>query len=466
MQSKLKRRPTDVDMTEGGIGKHLIAFAIPLLVGNLFQMMYNMVDTWVVGQFVSDEAFSAVGTLGSVTNLMIGFFTGLASGAGVVISRFFGARKYDRVRDAVNTSVILTVVLSVLFTVLGLTLIPAFMKMLAMPDDVRVEAVTYLSIWFSGISGLMIYNMGAAIMRAVGDSRRPFRYLVVAAITNTVLDLVFVIVFKWGVAGVAAATIIAQGVSATLTVISLCRNDSCVKVSFKGMKFHTPIMKEILVIGLPAALQMTITAFSNIFVQRYINFFGKEVMGGWTAYNKIGQVIMLPMQSFALASTTFVGQNIGQKQVKRAERGANTALLISVLFTATLVVPILIFSDVFVAIFNTNPLIVNYGTIFVRNLVPFYLVWCVNQIYSGALRGVGKSTGPMVIMLTSFVAFRQTYLFIVSNFISNTILPIAMAFPAGWVLAAIITFIYYKVSGLEVKEKKDKKDATGEEIAA
>ena len=163
MFTKIKRA-TDVDMTDGGIVKHLINFAIPLLIGNLFQMMYNMVDTWVVGKYVSDEAFSAVGTLGSVTNLMIGFFMGLTSGAGVVISRFFGAKRYDKVKDTVNTSIIITAVLCALFTVLGLALIPVFMKMLDMPSDVMPEAVTYLSIWFAGISGLMIYNMGSAIM--------------------------------------------------------------------------------------------------------------------------------------------------------------------------------------------------------------------------------------------------------------------------------------------------------------
>ena len=454
MLTKAKGRSVDVDMTEGGIAKHLITFAIPLLIGNLFQMMYNMVDTWVVGQFVSDAAFSAVGTLGSVTNLMTGFFIGLSSGAGVVISRFFGAKQYDRVKDTVNTSIILTAVLCVLFTVLGLALIPVFIKILDMPSDVKDEAVTYLSIWFAGISGLMIYNMGSSIMRAVGDSKRPFRYLVVAAIANTVLDLVFVIVFRWGVAGVAIATIIAQGVSATLTVISLCRNESCVRVSFKGLKFHKPIMTEIFIIGLPAALQMTITSFSNIFVQSYINFFGMEVMGGWTAYNKVGQIVLLPMQSFALASTTFVGQNIGKNQVKRAEKGANIALLMSVCSTAILMIPIMIFARVFVAFFNGNASIIDYGSTFIRMLLPFYLVWCINQIYSGALRGVGKSTAPMVIMLSSFVAFRQTYLFVVAKFISNTIIPIAMAFPAGWVLSAIITLIYYKVTGLRPKEKK------------
>lgn len=466
MFSKTKKRITDVDMTEGGIAKHLVTFAFPLLIGNLFQMMYNMVDTWVVGQFVSDAAFSAVGTLGSVTNLMIGFFMGLSSGAGVVISRFFGAKRNDRVRDTVNTSVIMTAVLCVLFTVLGLALIPVFMKMLAMPEDVRVEAVTYLSIWFAGISGLMIYNMGSAIMRAVGDSRRPFIYLVVAAVVNTVLDLVFVIVFKWGVAGVAIATVTAQGISALLTVISLCRNDSCVKISFKGMRFHTPIMREILVIGFPAALQMTITAFSNIFVQSYINFFGKEVMGGWTAYNKVGQLLLLPMQSFALASTTFVGQNMGQNQVKRAEKGANTAFFMSLGSTAVLVIPIMIFAPGMVSIFNSNPEIIDFGATFIRLLTPFYLLWCVNQIYSGALRGVGKSTGPMIIMLASFVLFRQTYLFVVANFISNTVIPIAMGFPAGWVLSAIITIIYYKITGLKPKEKEDNSDGNYEKVAA
>ena len=453
MLSNAKKRRIDVDMTDGNITRHLITFAIPLLIGNLFQMMYNMVDTWVVGRFVGDAAFSAVGTLGSVTNLMIGFFLGLSSGAGVVISRFFGAKQYDRVRDTVNTAVIMTVVLCVLFTVLGIACIPVFMKMLDMPDEVMTEAVTYLSIWFAGISGLMIYNMGSAIMRAVGDSRRPFRYLVVSAVTNTVLDLVFVIVFKWGVAGVAAATIIAQGVSAALTVISLCRNESCVRISFKGMRFDQSIMREIFVIGFPAALQMTITAFSNIFVQSYINFFGMEVMGGWTAYNKVGQLILLPMQSFALASTTFVGQNIGQNQVRRAEKGANTALLISVLSTLILLTPTMIFARAFVSVFNTNTEIVTYGARFIRLLIPFYLLWCINQIYSGALRGVGKSTGPMIIMLASFVAFRQLYLFVMANYISNTVIPIVMSFPAGWVLSAIITLIYYKVTGLRPKKR-------------
>ena len=454
MLAQAKRKTTDVDMTEGSIIRHLIMFAIPLLIGNLFQMMYNMVDTWVVGRFVSDAAFSAVGTLGSVTNLMIGFFMGLTSGAGVVIARLFGAKQYDRVKSAVNTSIIMTVALCVLFTVIGLVMIPLFMQMLDMPDEVRPEAVIYLSIWFAGISGLMIYNMGSAIMRAVGDSRRPFYYLVVAAVTNTLLDLLFVIVFEWGVAGVAIATVIAQGLSAVLVLISLCRTESCVKISLKGMRLERDLLGEIVRIGFPAALQMAITSFSNIFVQSYINYFGKECMGGWTAYTKIDQVVLLPMQSLSLASTTFVGQNIGQNQIKRAEKGANIALFLSFASTVLLILPVMIFANFFVGIFNTNPEIIGYGALFLRWLTPFYLFWCVNQIYAGALRGVGNSTAPMVIMLASFVAFRQTYLFVVSRYISNTILPIAMGFPAGWAISAIATIVYYKIVGLKPREAK------------
>ncbi len=457
MSAKIRSRSIDKNMTDGSIAKHLITFAIPLLIGNLFQMLYNMVDTWVVGRFVSDAAFSAVGTLGSVTNLMIGFFMGLTSGAGVVISRFYGAGRLERVRDTVNTSVIMTAVLCVVFTVLGLALTPVFLLILKMPANVRSEAVTYLTIWFSGLSGLMIYNMGAAIMRAVGDSRRPFIYLVVAAVTNTVLDLVFVIVFKWGVAGVAIATVIAQALSALLTVISLCRNESAVKIVFKGMKFDTGLLKEIVNIGFPAALQMAITSFSNIFVQSYINHFGEFCMGGWTAYSKIDQIVILPMQSLSLASTTFVGQNLGCDQVKRAERGANTAFFMSLAATAVLIVPVIIFSGSFVSIFNKNGEIIEYGTLFLRYLTPFYLFWCVNQIYAGALRGAGNSKAPMIIMLFSFVVFRQAYLFIVANFISNTILPIAMGFPAGWVLSAAITVVYYKKAGLAPKELRAQK---------
>ena len=226
-------RKGETDMTEGSIFRHLLAFAFPLLVGNIFQMLYNMVDTWVVGNFVSDTAFSAVGSVGPMINMLIGFFSGLASGAGVVISQYFGAGKEDKVRETVHTSIALTLILAVVFTAVGLFMIPHFLRMSNTPEEVIPDSTTYLTIYFAGIAGLLIYNMGAGILRAVGDSTKPFIFLVVSAVINTVLDLVFVCVFHMGVAGVAYATIIAQGVSAILIMIVLLRTRACIRFSFR-----------------------------------------------------------------------------------------------------------------------------------------------------------------------------------------------------------------------------------------
>ena len=448
------KKSADVDMTEGNIAKHLITFALPLIFGNLFQMLYNMVDTWVVGNYVSDTAFSAVGTLASVTNLMIGFFTGLAGGVGVIISQHFGAGNNERVKRAVHTAATLTLILCVVFTALGLILVKPFMVILKMPSEVEPEAVSYLSVWFTGISSLMIYNMGSGIMRAVGDSRRPFYFLVVSAIINTVLDLLLVLVFDMGVVGVALATVIAQTVSALMVIITLMTANSAVRFQPKAMCLDRELLGKIIRIGIPTALQMSITSFSNIFVQSYINFFGKECMGGWTAYSKIDQIVLLPMQSISLATTTFVGQNLGKRQTERADRGVNVGLMMSLASNVALILPIMLFAGFFVSIFNSSPEIIEYGTMFLHWLTPFYLTWCINQSYSGALRGSGNTTVPMIIMLSSFVVFRQVYLFVVSNFISNTILLIAMAFPAGWVLSSILTFVYYKKVGLMGKRSK------------
>lgn len=444
----------DVDMTEGNIFRHLVGFAIPLLLGNIFQQMYNMVDTWVVGNFVSTEAYSAVGTLGSVTNLMIGFFMGLANGVGVVIARAYGAGDHEKVQRTVHSAAALTLVMGAAFTVIGFGLMPVIPKMLRLPEEVVDEARIYLAVWLSGLIGLMTFNMGAGVLRAVGDSRRPFIFLVIAAIVNTGLDLLFVLVLKWGVAGVAAATIIAQTMSGVLTTITLIRTKNCIKLSPRRIRFHRDVTLESVKIGFPAGLQMSITAFSNIFVQSYINYFGKEVMGGWTTYSKVDQLILLPMQSLSLASSTFVGQNVGKGDLKRAKRGVNVALLSSLAATATLIIPVVIFSGFFADVFTDDPKVLEYGSTFLRTITPFYILWSVNQIYSGALRGSGNSIGPMVIMLTSFVAFRQLYLFVMANFISNTIFPISMAFPAGWLLSAIITFIYYHAVGLKGKRYK------------
>ena len=446
---KLIRPKRDVDMTEGSIIRHLLMFALPLLVGNIFQQLYNTVDTWVVGNYVSNEAFSAVGTVGPVINMLIGFFSGLASGAGVVISQYYGAKKYEDVQRTVHTSILMTLIMGVAFTFIGIAMTPFMLQFMKTPADVLPESTAYLTIYFAGVIGLMLYNMGAGFLRAVGDSQRPFYFLVVSAVINTVLDLVFVLVFDMGVEGVALATVIAQCTSAMLVMLTLIRTDSCVHFSFRALHIHADMMKKIIRVGIPAAVQMAITSFSNVFVQSYINYFGTDCMAGWTAYSKIDQLIFLPMQSLALASTTFVGQNLGHNQPKRARRGADTALILAFLSTAVVMIPVIVFSDNMVAFFNDKLEVVEYGSLFLSRITPFYILCCVNQVYSGALRGAGNSRAPMVIMLCSFVVFRQLYLYIMANFISNTILPIAMGYPAGWLLCSALTFIYYKRTKLE-----------------
>jgi len=449
-----KRR--DVDMTEGSIVRHLLTFAIPLLIGNLFQQMYNMVDTWVVGRYVSNEAYAAVGTLGPVTNMMIGFFSGLASGAGVVISQYYGAGKHDRVQDTVHTAIVMTIVLGIVLTALGLFMIPYVLEILNTPTSVLPESTAYLTIYFAGLWGLMIYNMGAGILRAVGDSQRPFYFLVVCALTNIVLDLVFVLTFDMGVTGVALATVISQFVSASLVIITLMRSDSCIKLYLKKLRMHWDILRKIIRVGIPAAIQLAITAFSNIFVQSYINSFQEDAMSGWTTYSKVDQLLFLPMQSIALSGTTFVGQNLGKGQVDRAKDGVRWSLILSLSITGIMMIPVIAFAPHIVAFFNSKAEVVYYGSMLLRWITPFYLICCFNQVFAGVLRGSGDSKAPMLINIFAFVVFRQIYMFFMSR-IHNDILLLAFGYPAGWLLASVLCGIYYKKAKFGSKRLVDDK---------
>ena len=438
--SRIQRQ--SMDMTEGSIARQLISFAFPLLIGNLFQQLYNTVDTWVVGNFVSDNAFAAVGSMGPIVNMFIGFFLGFATGAGALISQNFGAKNEDAIEKLVHTSIVATFAIGLIFTVSGHLLTPLLLDFAKIPEAVRPEAKTYLSIYFSGIMGLVFYNMGAAILRAVGDSKRPFYFLVVCAVMNTVLDLVFVLGFGMKVEGVAWATVISQAVSAILIVISLMRTKTCVRLQFRKLKVNWHLLGRIVSLGIPSALQVSITSFSNIFVQSYINFFGPNCMSGYTAYSKIDMLLFLPAQSVSMATTTFVGQNLGCGQVKRARQGVTASILISAGVTTALMIPVLIFSGDVVRIFTTQQDSIYYGTLFLRYITPFYILTCFTQVFSSALRGAGNSRAPMVIMLSSYVAFRQVYLAIMST-VWNEVIPIAMGYPLGWILSCTIFVIYY-----------------------
>jgi putative MATE family efflux protein len=350
----------------------------------------------------------------------------------------------------------MTLILGVVFTVVGILMVPLVLKLMNTPESVIPESTEYLTIYFAGIMGLLIYNMGSGILRAIGDSKRPFYFLLVSALTNIVLDLVFVLVFNMGVGGVALATVIAQGLSAIMVLVTLFRTSSCVKLQLSHLRLYGDMLGKIVKLGIPAALQMAITSFSNIFVQSYINYFDTYAMGGWTAYSKIDQLILLPMQSLALASTTFVGQNLGKGNEQRARKGVRTALLMSVVSTVILMIPVMIFAPQAVWFFRREPAVIEFGTLFIRWLSPFYVLCCVNQIYAGALRGSGNTTTPMIIMLVSFVAFRQIYLFLVSTFISNELIVLAFGYPMGWGLCALLTLIYYKKVGYKSKQLVEK----------
>ena len=439
----------DVNMTSGNVYGLLIRFAVPLLLGNLFQQLYNTVDTWVVGNYVGKEAFSAVGTVSPIINMLIGTFLGLSIGAGVVISQYYGAKQEQKVSETVHTALVMTAILGVLFTFIGVLMTPPMLRLMKTPAEVFPEAQRYLTIYFSGIFGLLLYNMGAGILRAVGDSQRPFYFLVLSTTLNIGLDLLFVIVFHMGVAGVAYATIIAQGLSAVLVLLLLMRAKNCVRVSLRALKLHMDPLKKIVKVGVPAALQRAITSFSNVFVQSYINYFGADVMGGWTAYTKVDAFLFLPMLSVASGATTFVGQNLGVNNVERARKGVRAAMVIAMACNLIIMAPVIVFAPALVRFFNGTPEVITYGTLFLRMMSPFYVLTCVNQILAGSLRGAGDSKTPMFIMLGSFVLFRQIYLFVVTHFISNAIVPVAMSYPAGWLVCSVATLIYYKFAHWE-----------------
>lgn len=429
-------------MTEGSIPRLLIHFALPLLIGNIFQQLYNTVDSIVVGNYVNKQALAAVGCTGPIINTLIGLFAGLAAGAGVVISQYYGAKDREKLHSAVQTTITLTLIMCVALTVLGVALTPYMLKMMDTPDDVFVEAVEYLRIYFMGVSGLLLYNIGSGILRAVGDSTHPLYFLIFSALTNTVLDVLFVKFFHMGIAGAAIATVIAQCISALLVISMLIRSSADYRIDLRALQLRGSILRKVCAIGIPSALQLAVTAFSNIFVQSYINHFESSCMAGWAAYNKIDAFALLPMMSLSMAVTTFMGQNLGAGKLARAKKGPLVCLGISMVINVLILIPLILLAPQLVSLFNQEEEVLRFGTLFIRMISPFYLLCAINQILSGALRGAGDTKTSMFIMLGCFVVFRQIYLFIVYR-LGGGIIPIALGYPAGWILCSSILLIYY-----------------------
>lgn len=435
------RRARDHSMTQGNILRQLLLYSLPLLAGNFFQQCYNTVDSIVLGNFVGKAALAAVGTTTPIINTLIGLFLGLSAGIGVVISQFYGAQEEEKVGQAVQTSLVL--VLCGAFTVVGVAMVPAMLRLMATPADVFGPAREYLHIYFAGVSGLLLYNLGSGILRAVGDSRRPLYFLLFSAAVNTVLDLLFVAVFHWGIAGAAIATIVAQALSALLVLGVLTASRSCYRVQWRNLKVQRGILKNIFVVGVPSALQLAVTSFSNVFVQSYVNRFASSCMAGWAAYQKIDAFAILPMTTLSVTATTFVGQNVGAGNWERAKRGIRCSLAIATVVAVVVLVPLMLFARPLCGLFNQEPEVLDYGVYFIRLISPFYLIANFNQIYAGALRGAGDAKIPMFIMLFSFVAFRQVYL-LVTYRLFGTLLPVALGYPVGWIVCSVILLLYYR----------------------
>lgn len=473
----------DVDMTQGNILRHYIAFAAPLALGLLFQQLYNTVDAAVIGHFGPENALGAVTSTGSIVNMLIGIFNGLSLGSGVVLSQAYGAHDESRVRKVVHTTILFTLLLCVVATAAGLLIArPALQWMHTNPEHMEMSA-TYLMTYFAGISGLLIYNMGSAILRAVGDSKRPLYFLIFSAVLNTALDFLFVVAFDWGVLGVALATIIAQGASAVLVLWVLCHEQQAYGLRLSELRIDVKELKQIVGIGLPSSIQQGLTSFSNVFVMRYVNGFGAACTNGWGAYNKLDMFLMVPVMAIAQASTTFVGQNWGARQPERARRGVRYGVWMSLVCLIVMAALLLLFAEPLLHIITTDEAAITYGARFIRIITPFYVTICFNQLYAGALRGIGSARAPMVIFLASFVAFRQVYLYVtgliftpelvaalsdsawtrflvrfslIENELDLAFFPMALAFPMGWMMASLLLIICYRRSRLFRAETEPK----------
>ena len=431
------------DMTQGSIVAQLIAFSLPLMLGNVFQMLYNTVDSVVVGNFVGTEALAAVGSTTMIVNILVFFFNGFSTGATVVIARRFGAGDRQELHTAIQTTMAATFILSVVFTVLGLLAVDPMLRFMATPDDVFDQAALYLRIYLAGFSGLVIYNMCSGILRAVGDTTRPLYFLILTSLMNIVLDLFFVLKLNMGIDGVAYATIISQFISAGLTRALLTFSKDIYRMDWKDLHLNPVVVREIVAVGLPAGIQSIVTAVSNVFVQSYINAFQSQCMAGWAAYNKLDQFVMLPMQSLAMASTTFVSQNIGAGQESRANKGAVVSVALCLSVTGVIVLLLVLLAAPAVALFTSDEEVIRFGVLFIRANVVFLLFNCVNHVLAGAMRGRGDSTAPMVMMLLTFVVLRQIYLFVVTRYIANTPLAVGFGYPVGWMSCCVLEVCYY-----------------------
>ena len=429
-------------MTEGSIEKHLISFAVPLFLGNLFQQLYNTADSLIVGNFLGSEALASVSSSSNLIFLMIGFFNGIAVGAGVVIARAFGAGDKKALHTAIHTTIAFGLVAGVVLTLLGVLLAPQILVWMGTPESILAGSVSYFRIYFLGSFPFVLYNICVGILQSVGDSRHPLYYLMISSVVNIVLDLLFVAGFKMGVGSAAAATAISQLVSAALCFIRLCRTDDVYRVTLRDIRFDIPMLGKIIRNGLPAGCQNSIIAFANVIVQTNINAFGEIAVAGQGVYAKIEGFGFLPITCFAMALTTFISQNLGAGEYDRAKKGARFGILCSMAIAEIIGLAIFLGAPFLMWLFDRNPEVIASGVGRAQADCLFYFLLAFSHCIAGIMRGAGKASVPMVVMLISWCVIRVAYITVAIRFIPS-IQIIYWAYPITWAISSVIFLVYF-----------------------
>ncbi len=444
---QVKKQPTNgtKDMTEGNLYSLIISFALPVLLSQVFQQLYNTADSLIVGKFLGTNALAAVSSSGTLIFLLVSFFNGTAMGAGVVISRYFGAGNKENVSKAIHTNIAFGLVSGVILTVVGVLFTPTFLVWMKTDPEVLPEAIEYFRYYFYGSVALVMYNICRGIMNAVGDSRRPLIYLIISSVLNILLDILFVGVFRWGVWSAALATVISQAASVLLCMIYLCRKGNIFSVELRKLRFHGDMFKEIIRYGLPSGVQNSVIAFANVIVQTQINSFGKFATAAYGTHAKVEGFAFLPIMSFNMATTTFISQNLGAKQYDRAKKGARFGILSAVIMAELIGILIYIFAPYLIGMFDDNPEVIRLGVQQARTASLFYCLLALSHAIAAVCRGAGKAFVPMFIMLSIWCALRILYIELVMHFAGEIEL-IYRAYPITWTISSVIYLLYYNLS--------------------
>ena len=427
----------------GVIWKQLLIFFFPIVLGTFFQQIYNTADAVVVGRFVGTEALAAVGgSTSQIINLIVGFFVGLSSGATVVISQYYGAREKQGLQNALHTAFAFSVVGSVVISVIGIWLSPMMLRWMNTTEEVIAPSTTYLRIYFAGIFFVFIYNTGAGLLRALGDSRRPLYCLMICCVINIVLDLLLIVGLGLGVAGAAIATLLSQGISAVIVTVFLMRQKDLCDFSLKEIRIHPKLLKSELLLGLPGGFQYAMYSISNMIIQSALNKFGTDTVAAWAAYGKLDAIVWMVSGAFGIAITTFVGQNYGAGKYDRVRKSIRVCIGMDFAAAILLMLVLVCFRIPLFHIFVTDENVVEIGLKMMATMAPFYWLFVFTEVFSGALRGMGDVVVPMLITTGGICLFRVVWIFgVVALFPTLTVT--LLNYPVSWILTSVLFLFYY-----------------------